>query len=59
MIAAMLHCPKCNSPELSRLHRHFWDRLMSLLLGLYPFSCDHCGHNFRTRYHPAPPAGLD
>lgn len=54
----MIQCPNCSSREVAREHRTFWDRIVSLVLGLYPFSCDRCGHQFKARYHP-PPRPID
>lgn len=60
MMAAMPHCPQCNSPDLSRRHRHGWDKLLSFLFGLYPFICNQCEYTFRTRYHhPSPSEPID
>lgn len=51
-------CPNCSSSNVARRHRTLWDRLISWLSGRYPFVCEQCGHEFRTRYKLPPPSSI-
>lgn len=55
----LITCPHCQGRNVSRTHRHFWDRLVSVLFRIYPFICDDCQSTFRAHYVPPPPGYLD
>ncbi|MBI1766133.1 MAG: hypothetical protein HYR56_32415 [Acidobacteria bacterium] len=45
-------CPHCDSREVSRRHRKFWQRLVFGLTQIRPYRCDNCGHAFYGNRQP-------
>ena len=51
-----IHCPKCDSLDIFRSHRRWWEKLLALI-NVFPFICDSCGHRFYAKWFHHPPAG--
>lgn len=45
-------CPQCQSHDVSRRHRNFWQRLVLGLTQIRPYRCDSCGHGFYASRQP-------